>query len=140
VRPALSDPAQASLAGRISQDLSLARPSAAFACMKLHHPHLMEADRIADHPGEDHQLGMEVDCRTAAAAEEARHIAAEVVELRTAVAAVAAVADLDPVVRVRVSLVLVLSYSVSKKTHIVSWLCSLRVGRLRLISLLWRCI
>jgi len=133
VLAALSDPAQASLVDRTSRDLSLAQLFAAFACMKLHHPHLMEADRTADHLEEVHQSGMEVDFRIAAA-EEVRHIASEVGELRIAVVAVAV---LDPVVRACVSLVLVLSCSMSKMTHIVSWLSSLRVRGLRLVSLLW---
>ena len=87
----------------------------------------MEADRTADHPEEVRQSGMEVGFRTAAVAEEERHIAAEEGELRIAVAAVV---DLDPVERAYISVVLVLSSYMSKKTHIVSWLSSLRVGRL----------
>jgi hypothetical protein len=94
--------------------------------MKLHHHHLTEADRTADHLEEVHQSGREVAVRTAAA-EEVRHIAAEVGELRIAVAAVV---DLDPVVRTCVSLVIVLSSYMSKETHIISWLSSLRIWRL----------
>jgi len=121
---AQSGPTQASPAGRTFRDPSLAQPSVESAYTKLHHHHLMEAGRTAVHPEEVHQLGREVGCRIAAV-EEVHHIAAEVEEPRIAVAAVV---DLDPVVRACVSFCsFLVTLRVQEDTH--SILVVLLAGR-----------